>query len=108
VFLSGLIVILVCHCFHVVIRKGGGDKATKSNDAPSFEIQSTVSETMTDEEGNGLNGQEFMTVEDQRMIQKCYLDLTKIYEEVEKEMMKQGDAEQQRRREFLESCVTQG
>jgi hypothetical protein len=61
---------------------------------------------MTDEKGNGLNGHEFLTVEDQRMIQKCYLDLIKIFEEVEKEMMKQGDAEQQRRREFLESFLT--
>lgn len=81
-------------------------KRLTRNDIPSFEIQWTVSATMTDEEGNGLNGHEFLTVEDQKMIQKCYPDLIKNFEEVEKEMLKQGDAEQQRRREFLESFLS--
>jgi hypothetical protein len=81
-------------------------KRLTRNDTPSFEIQWTVSATMTDEEGNGLDGHQFLTVEDQRMIQKCYPDLIKIFEEVEKETMKQGDAEQQRRREFLESFLS--
>ena len=72
---------------------------------PSLEVLWTVSATATDDEGKGIDGYEFMTVEDREVIQKCYPQLITAFENAEKEKQKQGDAEQERRRAFLESFL---
>jgi hypothetical protein len=72
-----------------------------------FEIQWLVTATTTDVDGNPIDEFEFSTVEEQTTIKKCYPMLVSTYEEEERERKKQGVAEQDRRKAFLDSmCPT--
>jgi hypothetical protein len=71
------------------------------NQVTCFEITWSVSATMTDNAGNGVDGYIFSTIEDKQLVETKYPDLVKTFLEAEKENEKQGDAEVQRRRNFV-------
>jgi hypothetical protein len=70
-----------------------------------FEVLWTIPATTTDSEGNPIDEFEFTTIEEQSVVKKCYPDLVDKFKSIEKELLKQGSAEQERRRAFLESMT---
>ena len=68
---------------------------------PCYEVLWKVSATITDEDGNCVDGYEFLTVENRELIRKCHPDLVQTFKTTENERKKQGDSEQVRRRAFL-------
>jgi flap endonuclease GEN len=72
------------------------------NQVESFEVQWVVHATVTDEQGQGIDGYEFTTVESQDVVKEKYPDLVAAFCEVEKERTKQGNAMQVQRRGFLD------
>jgi flap endonuclease GEN len=79
------------------------------NKIPCYEVLWLVGATLTDADGEGIDGYEYSSVEPRDMIQKCYPELVSSFQQEEKERQKQGDAEQIRRRAFLEKMfVTEG
>ncbi|CAJ1945083.1 unnamed protein product [Cylindrotheca closterium] len=73
---------------------------------PAFEVEWIVKATVTDFEGNPMNEFIFATIEDQQMVKRRYPKLLEDFETREKERAKQGDAEQEKRRAFLELLCT--
>lgn len=71
------------------------------NKVSCYDISWSVSATVTDSEGNGIDGYEFSTIEAQTLVEKRHPDLVRAFLEREKEEAKQGDAEANRRRRFL-------
>jgi 5'-3' exonuclease len=80
-------------------------KTLIQNQIPCYEIAWTVGASISDGNGEGVNGYEYSTVEHQELFEKRYPDFVKVlkasFQEVEKERMKQGDGEQNRRRDFV-------
>lgn len=73
-----------------------------------FEISWKVNATVTDSEGNDIDGYEFSTIEAQDLIKNRYPDLVVTFQAMEKEKQKQGDTEKVKRREFLEKILNLG
>ena len=80
-------------------------KAMTQKNVPVFEILWLMQATVTDDEGKGLDEYEFSTVESHARVKKRFPDLVRAFEEAERERLKQGDAEQERRKAFLESIL---
>jgi flap endonuclease GEN len=70
-----------------------------------FEISWSVQATVTDSDGNDVDGYEFSTIEPQELVKKRYPDLVTSFEAIEIEQQKQGDAERTKRKEFLETLL---
>lgn len=66
-----------------------------------FEVDWIVNATVTDAEGKPMDEFEFSTIEDQTMIKRCYPKLVSEFNEEEREKQRQGTAEQEKRRTFL-------
>jgi flap endonuclease GEN len=75
------------------------------NNVPCYNIAWSVGATISDSEGNGIDGYEFSTIEAQTLIEKRHPDLVSAFLEREKEEAKQGDAEANRRRSFLREIL---
>lgn len=73
------------------------------NSVPSYHITWRVGASLTDDKGNGIDGYEYSTVEQQSRVQKRFPALVETYKQAEKERLKQGDGEQNRRRVFVEN-----
>ena len=71
------------------------------NNTPCYEVLWTVPATVTDEDGNCVDGYEFLSVENRDLIKKSHPNLIQAFQDTEKERKKQGDSQQIRRREFL-------
>lgn len=80
-------------------------KALTRSAIASFEIRWMIKATTTDSEGNPIDEFEFSTIEAQSIVKKCYPDLVDKFIMNEKERLKQGKAEQERRMAFLESMA---
>ena len=78
------------------------------NKLPCYDIAWSVNATVTDSEGNGVDGYEFSTIEEQSLVEKRHPDLVKAFLEREKQDQKQGDAEASRRRNFVETLLDDG
>ena len=78
-------------------------KSITRNGKACFEVQWVVDAATTDADGNPIDEFEFITIEEQRLIKKCYPKLIEKYEKEEKETKKQGNAEREKRRAFLDS-----
>jgi hypothetical protein len=76
-------------------------KAIVYRGKPCFEVDWIVKATVTDAQGNPIDEFEFSTIEDQTMIEKCYPKLIVEFEEEGREKQRQGTAEQEKRRAFL-------
>ena len=70
---------------------------------PSLEVMWRVESTVTDSNGTAIDGYEFTTVESFRSMMSRYRDIVAEFEAREKDREKQGNTEQQRRQEFLQS-----
>jgi 5'-3' exonuclease len=68
---------------------------------PSCQVKWMVKATMSDSEGNPLDQYEFLTIEEECVIQKCYPKLIQKFQEEEQKLKLQGTAEQEKRRIFL-------
>jgi len=77
-------------------------RALVQNQIPSYEVSWLVNATLTNENGDGIDGYEYSTIEPQELVDKSYPSLVQSFQLLEKEKKKQGDGEQVRRREFLE------
>jgi flap endonuclease GEN len=77
------------------------------NQVESFEVQWVVHATVTDEQGEGIDGYEFTTIESQEVVKERFPDLVAAFSEVEKERAKQGNAMQVQRRDFLDRFLLQ-
>mmetsp|Transcript_2992 Transcript_2992/g.3381 ORF Transcript_2992/g.3381 Transcript_2992/m.3381 type:complete len:1202 (-) Transcript_2992:56-3661(-) len=78
---------------------------------PSCEVKWIVKATMSDTEGNPMDQYEFLTIEEECVIQKCYPKLIQSFQEEEQKLKQQGTAEQEKRRAFLiglEATVQEG
>jgi len=73
-----------------------------------YEVSWKVNATVTDSEGNDIDGYEFSTIEAQDLVQNRYPDLVAKFRTTEKEKQKQGDTEKARRQEFLETLLNRG
>lgn len=78
-------------------------KSMTRNGTACFEVQWIVKATTTDTEGNPIDEFEFTTIEEQHMMKKCHPSLNNAFEEEKRQGRKQGSAEQERRRAFLDS-----
>eukprot|EP00934_Nitzschia_sp_Nitz4_P006198 Nitzschia sp. Nitz4//scaffold92_size79448//59772//62894//NITZ4_005398-RA/size79448-processed-gene-0.12-mRNA-1//1//CDS//3329560207//6188//frame0 len=72
---------------------------------PCYEVSWTVNATVSDKEGNPVDNFEFTTVENQQVVQTKLPTLLEEYRNSMKLKSKQGNAEQMRRQEFLESML---
>jgi flap endonuclease GEN len=82
-------------------------KALTKDHVPCYQVAWLVNATVTDENGDGVDGYEYMTVEPRELVEQKYPALITAFREAEKERVKQGDGEQNRRRDFLESFLFQ-
>lgn len=82
-------------------------KSVTRSSIPCFQVLWKVNATTTDSHGNPIDEFEFMTVEDQGMVRKCFPELVEKFSTQIKEQAKQGYAEQERRKAFLEVMVNQ-
>jgi flap endonuclease GEN len=82
-------------------------KRLTQNQIPCYEVAWMVNATVTDENGEGVDGYEYSTIEPRDLIDSRYPSLLTNFEEAEKEKQKQGDGEKMRRHAFLESLVAQ-
>ena len=83
-------------------------KALVQRGVPCFEVLWCVNATVTDNDGEGIDGYEYVTVELRQAIERCYPDLVSSFQEAEKERKQQGDGEKIRRQEFLASFLFAG
>jgi hypothetical protein len=84
-------------------------KRATINGVSSFHISWRVGKCTNNDEGNDkIGGCEYMTVEPQELVQKRFPKLVDEFIKAEKERTKQGDAEKNRRRAFLESLQLNG
>lgn len=81
------------------------EKSLIHNGTPSYQISWIVSATLTDENGDGIDEYEYKTVEPRDLVEARFPQLVAVFAEVEVARQKQGDGEQQRRREFLEQII---
>lgn len=77
------------------------------NQVDSFEVQWVVHAAFTNDQGEGIGGYEFMTIEPQTVVKDKYPDLVTKFGQVEKERTKQGNAMQVKRQEFLDRFLFQ-
>jgi flap endonuclease GEN len=70
-----------------------------------YQVVWFVNATVTDENGEGIDGYEYVTVEPCELIEQRYPQLVSAFQEAEVERKKQGDGEKTRRQEFLESFL---
>lgn len=70
-----------------------------------LEVAWRVQASLTDSEGNDIDGYEFSTIESKELIMNRYPDLVLSFQEAEVEQRKQGDAEWMKRKEFIESFL---
>lgn len=82
-------------------------KRLTQNHIACYEVVWVVNATVTDENGEGVDGYEYSTIEPRELTDARYPSLLASFEEAEKEKEKQGDGEKMRRRAFLESLVAQ-
>jgi hypothetical protein len=68
---------------------------------PSCQVKWMVKATMSDSEGNPMDQYEFLTIEEECVIQKCYPKLIQSFQKEEQNLKLQGTAEQEKRRAFL-------
>jgi hypothetical protein len=78
------------------------------NKTSCYEISWVVNATTTDGEGNEIDGYEFSTIEAQALVEKRHSELVQSFLEREKEEAKQGDAEANRRRDFVHKLLDGG
>jgi flap endonuclease GEN len=82
-------------------------KRLTQNQIPCYEVIWVVNATVTDKNGEGVDGYEYSTIEPRELTDARYPSLLTNFEEAEKEKEKQGDGEKMRRLAFLESLVAQ-
>jgi len=82
-------------------------KTLTQNQIPCYEVAWVVSATITDENGEGMDGYEYSTIEPRELIDARYPTLLAKFQADEKEKQKQGDGEKMRRQAFLDSLVGQ-
>lgn len=75
------------------------------NGVACYEVQWIVAATVTNTDGEGLDGYEYSSIEPCDLIDKRHPNLILQFQDSERERKKQGDAEQVRRREFLEQLL---
>lgn len=68
-----------------------------------YEIKWRVNATMTDDDGNGIDGYEYSSFESQDLVRSSFPHLVSKFQKAEQERQKQGDREKDRRKEFLQS-----
>jgi flap endonuclease GEN len=80
-------------------------KSLTKNKMLSYEVAWEVRATVTDENGEGIDGYEYVTIEPQALIEQKYPQLLKAFQESEKVRAKQGDGMKTWRQGFLQSFV---
>ena len=78
-------------------------KTKTKGQVPFYEVKWKVRATLTDDEGDGLDGYEYSTLEQQETMKTHFPKLVEDFVEAEKERHKQGDNQQENRRLFLRS-----
>lgn len=81
------------------------EKSLVHKGVASYQLLWYVNATVTDENGEGIDGYEFNTIEPAEIVHKRYPRLILAFHESEKERCKQGDGEKVRRRDFLEALL---
>lgn len=84
------------------------NKQLVQNQTPCYEVIWSVNATLTDEYGEGIDGYEYATIEPRELIDERFPKLVVEFQEHQKEIAKQGDDQQVRRREFLQSLLGGG
>ena len=82
-------------------------KALTQNQVPCYEVTWIVNATATDENGEGVDGYEYTTVEARDLIERKYPKLVEAFHAVQIERAKQGDGMKNQRRDFLENVLFQ-
>jgi hypothetical protein len=75
------------------------------NHIASYEVEWVVKATLTNNNGDAIDGYEYSTIEPRDLIEKRYPNLVRAFQAEETEQQKQGDAEQVRRFAFLENII---
>lgn len=76
-------------------------KVTNRSSEVCYEVLWKIDASFTDSDGNPYDEFEFVTFEKQTLIKKCYPKLVEVFLQSEKERLKQGRTEQERRKTFL-------
>lgn len=82
------------------------NRSVTQNQTPCYEVKWIVKATVTNEEGEGVDGFEYVTVEEKHVVEQRFPELVTAFQDVEKERAKQGDEMQRQRREFLEKFLS--
>jgi XPG I-region/Chromatin organization modifier domain 2/XPG N-terminal domain len=80
-------------------------KFTSRSSIPCYEVHWKIQATITDSEGNPIDDFEFVTIEEQETVNKSYPSLVQAFLVIEKEILKQGRAEQEKRQSFLDQMA---
>lgn len=78
-------------------------KTATVSGVPSYHVSWRACATVTDDEGKGIDGYEYSTVEPRELMQRRFPKIVEKYLQAEKDRLKQGDGEQNRRKAFLSS-----
>ena len=81
------------------------NKALTQNQVPCYEVTWIVNATATDENGEGVDGYEYTTVEARDLVEQKYPKLVEAFQAVQIERAKQGDGMKNQRRDFLENIL---
>ena len=81
------------------------EKALTQKGVACYQVLWFVNATVTDQNGDGIDGYEYVSVESQELIDKRYPDMVSAFYKAEVERQKQGDGEKERRKEFLTSFL---
>jgi flap endonuclease GEN len=84
-------------------------KELTKNQESCYEVAWIIAATMSDDNGDGVDGLEYQTVEPRYIIKEKYPHLVCAFEKQKIQLAKQGDGMQRQRRQFLESyCFNAG
>jgi flap endonuclease GEN len=84
-------------------------KELTKNQESCYEVVWAIAATMSDDNGSGVDGLEYQTVEPRHLIKEKYPHLVRAFEKQKTQLAKQGDGMQRQRRQFLESyCFSAG
>jgi len=80
-------------------------KSTARSSSACYEVLWNIHASTTDSDGNPINEYEFITTETQATVQRMYPDLVSTFLSAENERVKQGPAQQEKRRVFLDEIT---
>jgi len=72
---------------------------------PCFRVKWTIPATLTDENGDDVDGYEYTTIESKQLVEDNFPQLVEAFQDEHAKHERQGDNEKERRRQFLDDIL---